>query len=71
MARYRITFMDSKGLQIGSGDFDAKDDNEAPRGVRARLPARAVGYEIWRDDASQRRELVFAEWSLFQHADAT
>ncbi len=70
MTRYRITFRDSKGQSVAS-DFDAKDDSEAPRGGRARLPARAAGYEIWRDDGTNHGKLVFAEWSLIQSSETT
>lgn len=64
MTQYRITFEDQAGHSCTGGGFEAKDDQEAPRRARACLPAQTANYEIWRDDESQRRPLVFAEWTL-------
>jgi len=69
MTRYRITFENGEEPTGTSGDFDAKDDTEAARRGRARRPTRTAGYEIWRDEGTQREQLVFAEWTLIQRPD--
>lgn len=64
MTSYRVTFDDDAGHSCTGGAFEAKDDHEAPVRAKAFVPAQTSGYEIWRDDGSQRSPLVFAEWTL-------
>jgi hypothetical protein len=64
MTQYRITFDDTAGHSCEGCGFEAKDDQEAPVRGRAFVPAQTSGYEIWREDGTQRSPLVFAEWTL-------